>query len=219
MEHKSNNIPEFIKAVRKADDKITDGLTDKAERIRRIRQEASRLSAIANKRLQRLEKAGMTDSPAYKKWIDEGGQKFGVRGKDFNEVQQELSRLRRFLGSQTSTIRGINSTLKEMANNTGISYKNLGELRENAKHFFELSSKIEQYLRTVDDMASAIGYQKIWKAINQYVKKEKINLSDSEENIEDMTHKIVKAMDIYHEKEDFKAKHGNVTITGWYQLE
>lgn len=205
-------------AEKKFDSKVKRSVRDKEKRIKKFRQEASRLSAMANKRLARLEKSGMTDSPAYRKWLDEGGEKFGVRGKDFNEVQQEVARLRKFINSQTSTIRGVNKTLKDMAKNTGIKYKNLEELRKHSGTFFQLASKIEQYLRTVEDMASAIGYQKIWTAINQYVKETQIDLSQSEDDIEDMTHKIIQAMDIYNETDIIHVQHGSTAITGWYHL-
>lgn len=159
-----------------------------------LRAEVSKLASMANKRLQRLENGGLTDSPAYKKWFEDGGAKFGVRGKNHNQVQQEFARLRRFINSETSTIRGINSTLKEMASNTGIKYTDMKDLRSKANQFFELASKVEQYLRTVDDMASAIGYQRIWEAINQYVEVEKINLGDSEQDIDSMVNLITEAI-------------------------
>ena len=169
---------------------------EKEERIKKYRQEASRMASMANKRLKRLEKNGLQDSPAYKKWIESGGEKFGVRGKDYNEVQREMARMRQFINSQTSTIKGVNNVLKEMADNTGMKYKNLKELRQSSKQFFELASKIEQYLRTVEDMASAIGYQKIWEQVNQYVQTNKITLGDSNNNIEELTQRIVEAMDV-----------------------
>lgn len=151
-----------------------------------FRSEVSRLSSMANKRLARLEQAGLTSSPAYKKWFEDGGAKFGVKGKTINEVQAEMARLNNFINSNTSTIRGLNSTLKEMAVNTGIKYTNIQELHKKAEKFFELSSKVEQYLRTVEDMASAIGYQKIWEAVNQYVKETGVDLGSSNLDIDHM---------------------------------
>lgn len=158
----------------------------KAGEVKENRKRISRLVSLANKRLQRLENAGLTDSPAYQKWVEAGAEKFSVKGKDHNELQRELSRLKNFIESETSTVRGVNNTLKTMAKNTGIEYSNMKELRENAKTFFELSSKVEQYLRNVDDIASAIGYQKIWESINQYVKDERISLRDAKMNIDEM---------------------------------
>lgn len=134
------------------------------------RAEIRKLTATANKRIERLEKNGLESSPAYQKWLADGEVKFSVKGKDYNQLQKEVARLKRFLNSETSTVRGVNRTLKEMAKNTGIKYKNLKDLRTKSAKFFELASKVEQYLRTVDDIASAIGYQKIWEAINKYTK-------------------------------------------------
>lgn len=191
---------------------------EKEERIRKYRQEASRMASMANKRLKRLEKNGLQDTPAYQKWIESGGEKFGVRGKDYNEVQREMARMRQFINSQTSTIKGVNNVLKEMADNTGIQYKNLKELRQSSKQFFELASKIEQYLRTVEDMASAIGYQKIWEQVNQYVQTNKIELGDSNNNIEELTQRIVEAMDVYNEKEHITSTQDGFTTDGWFQL-
>lgn len=159
-----------------------------------LRKETSRLASIANKRLQRLENAGLESSPAYQKWIDEGGQKFSVRGKTINEVQAEMARLRKFIDAKTSTIRGINATLKEMAANTGMKYKNLSELKAKSENFFNLASKVEQYLRTVDDIASAIGYQKIWEAINVYVKDAGLDLGDSTVDLDRLTEVVTRAL-------------------------
>ena len=157
------------------------------------RAEVSKLVAKANKRVARLERNNLEDSPAYQKLINDGDVRFSVRGKDHNQLQKEVSRLNRFLESETSTVRGINRVLKDMARNTGIKYKTLAELRTKSATFFELSSKVEQYLRTVEDMASAIGYQKIWEAINKYVKAEGMDLNDTNNDIDKMV-KIVTDM-------------------------
>lgn len=172
---------------------------DKEKRIRDFRKEASRLASMANKRIERLEKNNLTDSPAYKRYIKDGGQRFGVKGKSFNQVQSEVARLNRFLSSETSTIKGVNSVLKNMAENTGIKYSNLEDLRKKAPKFFELASKVEQYLRTVEDMASAISYDKIWEIINEYTEANKIALDDSETDIDNMIKAVVNAIKEYDE--------------------
>lgn len=164
------------------------------ENLKEAKKEISRLASMANKRLTRLENANLTSSPAYKKWAENGQVKFGVKGKTHNELQRELSRLEKFLSAETSTIRGTNNVLKEMAKNTGIKFKNLTDLRSKADKFFELASKVEQYLRTVDDIASAIGYQKIWEAINTYVKDANVDLSNSETDIDSLTETVSKML-------------------------
>ena len=151
------------------------------------RKEVTKIVSVANKRIKRLEKSKLTDSPAYQKWLNEGGIKFSVKGKTHNQLQREVARLKKFMESETSTVRGFNNTLKKMAKATGVKYKNLRDLQSKAKNFFTLASKVEQYLRSVNDIASAIGYQKIWTAINQYVQKEKIDLAKAEGDIEGLT--------------------------------
>lgn len=186
-----------------------DEINAKATKIQQYRKEATRLASMANKRVARLESNGLQSSPAYVKYL-EGGGKFGVKGKTHNELQKEVARLKRFIDSNTSTVKGVNETLKDMAKNTGITYKTLGELREKSGKFFELASKVEQYLRVVDDMASAIGYQKIWTAINQYTKDSKIDLSSGEVDIDSMILSITSALKEYDEPTPI--------IEGWYSL-
>ena len=152
-----------------------------------FRKAVTKIVSVANKRIKRLEKSNLKDSPAYQKWLNEGGVKFSVKGKTHNQLQREVSRLKKFMESETSTVKGLNNTLKNMAKATGVKYKNLRDLQSKAKNFFTLASKVEQYLRTVNDIASAIGYQKIWTAINQYVQREQIDLADAEGDIEGLT--------------------------------
>ena len=191
----------------------------KEKRIREFRRKASRLASKANKRLQRLEGNQLTDSPAYQSLVGPDGKRprFGIRGKSYNEVQREVARMNQFLQNKTSTVRGATRVLKEMARNTGIKYKNIKELRSKAKQFFELASKVEQYLRTVDDMASAIGYQKIWEQVNQYVQEYDRGLDGSEFDIERAVFEISNAIKEYEEKivvQDYRGKN-----FGWYRLD
>ena len=176
---------------------VGEVIRPKVDKLKQLKLEANKLVSMANKRLRRLEKNDLTNTPAYQAYIKNGGKYFSVKGKDYNQLQSELSRLRKFIDSQTSTVTGVNNYLKEMAENTGIKYKNLSELRKKADSFFELSSKIEQYLRQVHDIASAIGYQKIWESINVYVKDNKLDLSQSNLDIDGMVKVISDAIQEY----------------------
>lgn len=208
---------------RRNQEEIKKELEAKEQRLKAYRKEASRLASMANKRIKRLEKNDLKDTPAYQSLLVSGKDykehpKFQVRGKDYNELQKEVARMNKFLNSNTSTVRGAHNLLKEMAKNTGIKYKNLKELKSKSKMFFGLASKIEQYLRTVEDMASAIGYQKIWQQINKYVQENGLNLDGSEHDIEDLTMKIVNAMDIYDEKTSFGNTNDGYFQEGWFTL-
>lgn len=184
---------------------------NKVDRLKYMRKEANRLASMANKRVRRLEQNNLTDAPAYQQYMASGGR-FSVRGKDYNQLQQEISRLQSFLSSETSTVRGYNNVLKEMATNTGIKYKNLADLKQKSTTFFELHSKVEQYLRQVEDMGSAIGYQKIWETINQYVKSNKVNLASDRLNIDDMVKQLTDAIKAHDEP--FEGFNNSM----WYEL-
>lgn len=180
---------------------------------RQFRKEVSRLSAIANKRIARLEKNNLQDSPAYQKLVKNGVVKFGVRGKNFNQVQSEMSKLNNFLKSQTSTIRGINNVLKTVAENTGLKYTNIKELKSKAASFFELSSKVEQYLRSVEDVASAIGYQKIWEVINEYIEDQEGGISESAHSVDSIKNIVDRLLIDVNEESDIRPLNSNGDFT------
>lgn len=165
--------------------------SDLDQKTRELKREISRKASMANKRLVRLEKNELTNTPAYRNWVDYGGGvKFSVKGKSYNELQAELARVNSFIDNATSTIRGTNKVLKEMAKATGMSYKKVGDLYGLSAAFFELTSKVDQYLNSAMQGASAIGYQRIWQSINQYIKDEKISLNDSKIDMDNMIQKV-----------------------------
>ena len=193
--------------------------SEKEKRIAEYRKEASRLASMANKRVARLEANDLRDAPAYKGYIESGG-KFSVKGKTYNQLLVEVARMRTFINANTSTIKGVNKYLKSIADNTRIKYTNLKDLRAKAPKFFELSTKVEQYLREVEDMASAIGYQKIWEAVNVYVKQSMTDLAGAELDIETVAELIGreiadKANGVNVPIEDLKA----YEASQWFKLE
>ena len=145
-----------------------------------LKREVSRMASMANKRLVRLEKNELTDLPAYKSWYDNGHIKFSVKGKDYNQLQSEFWRLKRFLDDKTSTVRQANKFLKEMADNTGIKYNGLADLKSKSKQFFELADKIKQYYQSANQSAIALDYQKIWQQINTQIKQGVIAIGGTE---------------------------------------
>jgi uncharacterized protein YoxC len=174
----NNGIIAQVKGVKK--------ITEREIRIREFRREASRLASLANKRIQRIEKNSLTESPAYKRYIKDGQGKFGVKGKTYQEVQAEVARINRFINAETSTIKGINNELKSMAANTGIEYTDLKDLQKKAAKFFELSAKVAEVFKSMDDISTALDYQKIWEAVNIYTQQEGIDLADSDAKVDGM---------------------------------
>lgn len=161
----------------------------------RLKAEVSRLASMANKRLVRLENHGFEDSPAYQHFVASGGEKFSVRGKDYNELQKELARVRQFVNAKTSTIRGAQSVLKAIASNTGMDLKGR-ELWAQASNFFRIASMVEQYIRNTENTASAIGYQKIWTAVNQYTQQNEIDLAQMHGDMDQLVGNIAQMIGI-----------------------
>ena len=149
---------------------------------KKYRQEASRKVSMANKRLKRIEQQNLSMSPAYKKWIDEGGQKFGIRGKSMEEVRVEVARLNKFLKQTTSTVRGTKKYLRNIAGQVGIKqWGSFQSLNNQLKGFFEVADRVQEYLKNSKEVAVSIGYKKIWEQVNEYaetVGKEFTTLND-----------------------------------------
>lgn len=211
-------MPE-IRHIGRTERKANKDLSDKGKKIRDYRKEVSRRASMANKRLRRLEATGMA-TPALEKWKEDGGEYFSIRGKSYNEVQSEMARINQYLDSATSSISGAKKVVNEMIDNTGmdIEWSDWKDVRAKTKAFFDISSKIEQYLRTVEDRASSIGYQKIWSAINRYVKDMNMDLADVEANVENITADIVDAMDVWDEDKRYTAKGENYEYWNWTKL-
>ena len=189
--------------------KVTKTKTDeqaRKQRIRQLKQEISKKASMANKRLKRLESNDLTNVPAYRQYVQGGGVKFSVKGKNYNQLQAELSRVNHFINSKTSTVRGTNSVLKEIANTAKIKYNNLSELYSNVNQFFSLATKVEDYLNATGQTALAIGYQRVWEAINKYVEQEGKILLDTTRDLAKALPEIAKLTgDLYfdHAMDDF----------------
>ena len=144
-----------------------------------LKREVSRMASMANKRINRLESNNLQMLPAYREWQEHGAIKFSVRGKNYNQLQSEYWRLKHFLDDRTSTVRQANKFLREMAENTGIKYKGLEDLKNKSAKFFELAEKIKQYNMSINQSAQALDYQKIWQQINTYINSTNADLSSA----------------------------------------
>lgn len=173
------------------------------EEYKALRKEVSRMSSMANKRIARLETNELTNLPAYQSWVKGGSVRFGVRGKDHNQVQAEFWRLKNFLDNKTSLVRQANTFLREMAEDTGIQYNGLEDLKTKTTQFFKLADKIKEYYKSAEQNAFALDYQKIWEQINVQVKQGILDLSGVEDT-ESMLQKFIDEMDRIKEVENSK---------------
>ena len=161
---------------------------------RKYRQEASRKVSMANKRLKRMEEQSLTMSPAYKKWMEEGGQKFGIKGKSTQEVKAEVARLNKFLKQTTSTVRGTKKYLTNVAGQVGIvNYNSFQSLNSQLKDFFEVSDKVREYLKNSKEVSVSIGYKKIWEEVNEYAETVGKEFNSLNQDIVEISKSIIQA--------------------------
>lgn len=165
-----------------------------SNRYRELRREVSRLASMANKRLDRLERNAYQQLPAYQAWERNGAVRFSVRGKTNVEVQREYYRVKNFLDDVTSTVKGANNFLKQMAQNTGIQYNGIQDLKAKATQFFRLADLIKEYLNSLGRHAAALDYQAIWSDINVFIEESETDLAGIE-NSEDVLSRYIQYME------------------------
>ena len=161
---------------------------------KKYRQEASRKVSMANKRLKRMEQQNLLMSPAYKKWIDEGGQKFGIRGKSMEEVRVEVARLNKFLKKTTSTVTGTKKYLSNIAKEVGIKqWGSFQSLNSQLRGFFEVADRVQEFLRNSKETSVSIGYKKIWEQVNEYAETTGKEFNALNDDIVEIANTILKA--------------------------
>ena len=183
-----------------------------SDKYKELRAEVSRMASMANKRLNRLENNNLTMLPAYQAWEQNGSIRFSVKGKDYNQLQAEFWRLKNFLDDRTSTVREANAFLREMAENTGIQYNGLEDLKNKSARFFELAEKIREYNQAIGQAAQALDYQKIWQQINTAVQQDALDLSEavsSDEQLERFLDFMNEVQPVEDNKEGYSLTNSN----------
>ena len=183
-----------------------------SDKYKELRAEVSRMASMANKRLNRLENNNLTMLPAYQSWEQNGSIRFSVKGKDYNQLQAEFWRLKNFLDDRTSTVREANAFLHEMAENTGIQYHGLEDLKNKSTRFFELAEKIREYNQAIGQAAQALDYQKIWQQINTAVQQDALDLSEavsSDEQLERFLDFMNDVQPVEDDKEGYSLTNSN----------
>lgn len=107
---KTKTAPKEFKTVNdilSMSNKMFDKLTEPE-----LRKVTTKLVSAANKRLKRMEQKGVK-SPAYEEVMTSGG-KFSIKGKTEQQVRNEFIRIKKFMQSETGTIKGATKYEKEI---------------------------------------------------------------------------------------------------------
>ena len=138
----------------------------------------NKLVSKANKRLRRLAKKGWK-TRAYKKAVQTGGKFHNRRGASYKEKAREYQRVKNFLNSETSTVRGSKKVLKQMLSRTGLEDIVGGdpdtimtsEEVENGdgsitlvNKFFDIASMVDDYVE--NNRGVKISSDEIWRSIH-----------------------------------------------------
>ena len=138
----------------------------------------NRLVSKANKRYRRLEKKGW-ETQAYKKARQTGGQFHNRRNASYKEKAREYQRVKNFLHSDTSTVRGSKKVLKNMLSRTGLEdivgndvdvIMTTDKTQEGdgsttiINKFFDVASMVDDYL--MNHRGVKISSDEIWRSIH-----------------------------------------------------
>lgn len=79
-----------------------------------VKQQLSKYFNTMNHRIQRLEKAGLTNTPAYMA-VQKSGGRFRIRGKSLSELSKEFARAQSFEKAKTSQVSQARSYIEKQA--------------------------------------------------------------------------------------------------------
>ena len=153
----------------------------RTEKQKAFRKEVSKLASKANKRLKRLGESDFNSSPAYQKWLKEGGEYFSIRGKSQQDVWQEYYRVKSYLDSKTSSITGTKEVLLNMNEYTGMNLESIEDVKEVASDYFELANKISQYVN-VKGLGAIYDSNQIYSQINLVTQEMGVDLTNADFN-------------------------------------
>lgn len=193
----------------------------------------SKLAAVANKRLKRLEAAGK--EYGYYEGDDAiaGVKKFGAKGKTVGELRSEYKRLRGFLESETSTLTGrkeryYQAVWREWQHSHKLSepqpkrsevYKEYLQ-GANKVDLFDALSKIFEKARNEGWLGRSIKLQKIQDSDNmrKYYEERVINAGNAgKTTIEDIIEDIKKDLGVDSIFEDSTESDGDVSTSSFFK--
>lgn len=174
-------------------------ISDDTKRKKRneLAKEVSRMAQMANKRITRLEKNNLQMTSAYKTWERQGKPHYSVRGKDYQQLQSEYWKIKKVIDNENSLVKTANANLRQMNVELGFAEtKNMDTVKQNLNGFWDVFSKIKQYTDTLEGSDYNIGSPRIKEMISDYVKTNKVDLSNIDE-VKSVIEKIKLDVDEY----------------------
>lgn len=152
------------------------------------------LASAANKRLKRIETAGLENYSSAYRYIERTGGKFSVAGKNTEELIVEYKRAKGFLSPSrtTSTIKGIKASMQEnetkVQERLGVTFKNEEESKDfwkaynkyadnhRAKVYNTGSDTIQKLIAQRVERGQSLNASAVTRMINKYIKSQREEL-------------------------------------------
>lgn len=161
--------------------------------------EVSKLANKANQRIDRLRDKGFYTNPALQSFMkNRDGQRFSVAGKNYRELQTELSQVEYFLRLKTGTITGYREHMIDSFNNiaTNADLLTTSDLHKYSERFWDVYRGIEDSLQR-QGLVAIFDSEEIRDAVERYVlgnaNNSPLNLLD--DNIEDQINDIIETIE------------------------
>lgn len=114
-----------------------------------MRSVVQRLASAANKRVDRMQKKGIS-SPALRQLLENGGR-VSTKGKDLAALRAEFTRAKNFLQSQTSTISGYNEFVQN--NIDALNEHDVDIDKKNFEDFWRVFDRLKEMDPSVENSA------------------------------------------------------------------
>lgn len=152
------------------------------------------LASAGNKRLKRIEKAGLENYSSAYRYIERTSGKFSVAGKNTEELIVEYKRAKGFLSParKTSTIKGIKKSMQEnetkVQERLGVAFKNKEESKDfwkaynkyadshRAKVYNTGSDTIQKLIAQRVERGQSLNASAVTRMINTYLKSQREEL-------------------------------------------
>lgn len=164
-----------------------------------LRKIVTKVGSTVNKRLKRLEAAGLSDTPAAARMVREGG-KISVRGKTAEQVKAEYMRAKGFYNAPTgSTVSGVRQYEKKVQ-------------RDFARKGYSVSDSLMRKYQRLYDESKDLTPERI-KQIMKYMVKDDDTIMVNEEGrtLEDAIDRI------FEELQDGGEQESEYSLSEWFE--
>lgn len=195
--------------ARKVDNAVEQNQKQRKQKIKKMRQEISRKSQMANKRIKRLEEKGVM-TPALRSFYDTRGKGnyFSIRGKSNNQAMQELAEVEKYLDMATSSLTGARKILTETSRKFNIELTGHDWVANQKKvnEIFRIVDKVDEYLKTSDEKTVAFSSTQLIDGVARYIQEAEDIVADVERDTEEITENIVNAINEMRTVDDIRSK-------------